>query len=84
MYPNQFVKVEVIESHVREDKEYVDEVAFIKAITDRKEAMREFRKCKDNQIIYSTKNEELVIQLMTKLLRLRDMEERYAIHSEKM
>jgi len=64
LYPNQFVKFEVVESHIVDDKEYVDEVAFIKAIPDGKEAMKEFIKGKGKQLIYSTKNEQLVIQLM--------------------
>lgn len=64
LYPNQFVKFEIVESHIEEDKEYVDEVAFIQAITDSKEAMREFRKCKQGQFIYSTKNESLIIELV--------------------
>ena len=64
LYPDQFVKFEIVESHVEEDKEYVDEVAFIKEITDSKEAMREFRKCKQGQFVYSTKNGKLIIELI--------------------
>jgi hypothetical protein len=30
IYPNTFAKFEVVESHIKEDKEVVDEVAFIK------------------------------------------------------
>ncbi|MCT4595652.1 MAG: hypothetical protein N4A57_15495 [Anaeromicrobium sp.] len=64
MYPNQFVKVEVIESHVENGKEYVDEVAFIKAIGDGKAAMKEFLKCKEKQIVYSTKNPKFIIEVV--------------------
>jgi len=64
MYPNQFVKFEIIESHIIEDKEYVDEVAIIKAISDGKDAMKEFINCKDGQLIYSTKNENLILSLV--------------------
>lgn len=64
LYPDQFIKFEIIESHKEEDKEYIDEIAIIKAITDNKEAMKEFINCKPNQLIYSTKNEELVVQLI--------------------
>lgn len=64
LYPSQYVKFEIVESHIDKDKEYVDEVAFIKAISDSKEAMREFRKCKSGQLVYSTKNEKLVIELV--------------------
>ncbi|SHK44866.1 hypothetical protein SAMN02745163_03828 [Clostridium cavendishii DSM 21758] len=64
LYPNQFVKFEIIESHQIDNKEYVDEVAIIKAIKDGKEAIKEFTKCKNGQVVYSTKNEELVIELV--------------------
>ncbi len=49
MCPDQFVKIEILESHIENGKEYVDEVAFIKAITDENEAMEEFFKGKGNQ-----------------------------------
>ena len=55
LYPNKFVKIQVIKSHIVDEKEYVDEVAVIKAIEDSKEAMKEFIKCKNKEIIYSTK-----------------------------
>ncbi|NMM65459.1 hypothetical protein HBE96_23050 [Clostridium sp. P21] len=64
LYPNQFVKFQIIESHIIDDKKYVDELAFIKAMTDGEEAMKEFRNCKEEQFVYSTKNEQLVIQLV--------------------
>ena len=67
LYPNKFVKIEVIESNMVEEKEYVDyvdEVAVIKAIEDSKEAMREFVKCKNKEIIYSTKNKEFIIDVV--------------------
>lgn len=64
LYPDQFVKFEIVESHIEKDKEYVDEVASIKAISDGKEAMKEFQKCKQGQFVYSTKNESVVIELI--------------------
>ena len=67
LYPNRFVKFEIVESHVEGGKEFVDEIAFIKDIDDGKEAMREFINCKDNQFVYSTKHEQLVIELVKHL-----------------
>ena len=62
LYPNQFIKFEIIESHEDEKNKYIDEVAIIKAIKDSKEAMKEFVKCKNGQLIYSTQNETIVIE----------------------
>ena len=64
LYPNKFVKLEIIESHIVEDKEYVDEVAVIKAIRDNKEAMRAFAQCKNRQVVYSTNNEKFIIDVV--------------------
>lgn len=71
LYLNKFVKIEVIESHVVDEKEYVDEVAVIKAIEDSKEAMREFVKCKNKEIIYSTKNKEFIIDVVKHISPIR-------------
>jgi hypothetical protein len=64
LYPNKFIKFEVLESRIIGDKEYVDDVAVIKAISDGKEAMKEFVNCSSRQLIYSTKNEEVIINLV--------------------
>lgn len=64
LYPEQFVKFEIVESHIQDDKEFIDEVAIIKAIADGKEAMKEFINCKPGQLVYSTKHEKLVVQLV--------------------
>ncbi len=64
LYPDQFVKFEILESRVIGNKEYVDDVAVIKSIPDGKEAMKEFINCKPGQLVYSTKNKEVIIQLV--------------------
>lgn len=64
LYPDQFVKFEIIESHIINNKEYVDDVTVIKAVTDGKEAMKEFVHRKEGQFVYSTKNEALIIDLI--------------------
>lgn len=64
LYPNQFVVFKILESHVIGNKEYVDDVAVVKAISDGKEAMKEFVDCKPGQLVYSTNNEEVIIQLV--------------------
>ena len=62
LYPNQFIKFEIIESHEDDKNKYVDEVAIIKAIKDAKEAMQEFIKCKNGQLVYSTQHENIIIE----------------------
>ena len=64
LYPDKFIKLEIVESHIVDQKEHVDEVAVIKAISDNKEAMKEFIKCKNRQVIYSTKNKDFIIDIV--------------------
>ncbi|MCC0705022.1 hypothetical protein IC213_18360 [Clostridioides sp. ES-S-0049-02] len=64
LYPSSFVKLEILESHIQNEKEYVDEVALIKLIPDNKEALKEFNRCKDKEIVYNTKNKEFVIDII--------------------
>lgn len=59
LYPNQFVKFEIVESHEDDKYKYVDDIAVIK---DGYEAMKEFIKCKNGQRIYSTANENIIIE----------------------
>jgi hypothetical protein len=63
-FPGQFVKFEVIKSHIDGNKEYVDEVAIIKVIPDGKQAMKEFVRSGKGQYVYSTNNESVVINLV--------------------
>ena len=63
LYPDKFIKLEILESHIVDGKEYVDEVAVINVISDNKEAMREFIKCKNKQVVYSTKKENFIIDI---------------------
>lgn len=65
-YPNQFVKFEVLKSHIENDKEYVDEIAVIGPIADN-EATRELLESKDNVLIYHTANEVVAIKLRTRI-----------------
>lgn len=64
MYPDSFVKFQVVDSHIENDKEIVDEISLIKVINDGKEAMKEHMKCKQGQYIYSTSKEVLEIQIV--------------------
>ena len=64
LYPDQFVKFEVIQSHIVDNKEFVDEVAVIKVIADGKAATKEFINCSSNQFVYSTKHEDVIIELV--------------------
>lgn len=64
MYPNQFVKFEIVNSHIIGNKEFIDEIAIISSYKDGKQAMKEFLDRREGQFIYSTKNEKVIIDLV--------------------
>lgn len=69
IYPNQFVKFEVLKSYIKDSQEFVDEVAVIGPITD-ENATKELLQAKDNILIYHTSKDSVVIKLRTRI-RLR-------------
>ena len=56
LYPNQFIKFKILESHEDDKYRYVDDVEVIKVIKNGNEAMKKFTKCKNDQLVYSTVN----------------------------
>lgn len=63
IYPNQFVKVQILQSHVEGNKKYIDDMAVIKAIKDSKEATRELVTAEEGILVYHTGNEEIVLEI---------------------
>lgn len=63
IYPNQYVLLEILNSHTDDNIQHVDEVALIRAIQDPDEATRELLKCKNNNIVYHTGQEKIEIEL---------------------
>jgi len=61
-FPNQFVLVEELASHIENDSVFVDEVAVVRAIPD-DEATKTLMQCKDKLFVYHTNNDSVVIEL---------------------
>ena len=62
-YPDQFVKMQILNFHIRDNKKYIDEVAVIKPLRDGKEATSELVHSQNDTIVYHTKNKELIIEI---------------------
>jgi hypothetical protein len=60
-YPDKFVKLQILESHMEEDKKYIDEMAIVKVIEDNREATKELVNSKDNTLVYHTGNESIYV-----------------------
>jgi len=63
LYPNRFVKLQVLKSHIDNQVRYVDDMAVIQAFDDEKEATRELVRSKDDIVVYHTGKEKIEIQI---------------------
>ena len=61
-FPDQFVLVEEIASHIEGDRVLVDDVAVIRAILE-EEATKTLMECRDKMFVYHTGNDSVVIEL---------------------
>lgn len=62
LYPNQFVKLKALSSHIEGNQEFIEDVAIIKPLPQ-KLATRELLKSKDDELVYHTFNENIVLEI---------------------
>lgn len=63
IYPNRFVKLQILDYHVENDIRYIDDMAVIKAFEDEKEATRELVRSKDEILVYHTGKENVAVPI---------------------
>lgn len=63
IYPDQYVKLQILASHTVGNTKLVDEVALIRAIQDPKEATQELLQSQNGVIVSHTGNEELKVEI---------------------
>ena len=61
IYPEKYVLLQVLESHVEGDKKHIDDVAIIRAIDDSKEATRELVNARPGTLVYHTANDKIEV-----------------------
>ncbi|CAM4014033.1 hypothetical protein [Saccharibacillus endophyticus] len=62
IFPNQFVKFEVLHSEETDHQEIIDDVAVIGPISD-KEATRELLNSRDKTLVYHTSKDQVVVKV---------------------
>jgi hypothetical protein len=62
IYPNKFVKLQVLEFHFEDNIKIIDEMALIKKIDDNKTATKELFSCDEDTIAYHTSKENIFIE----------------------
>ncbi|MGL5067910.1 MAG: hypothetical protein ACRC6T_08890 [Sarcina sp.] len=71
-YPNTFVKIQALESHVSGNKRIIDNLGLLEIYTDGFAAMKDFKNNSEGEYIINTANTELEVEL-TKFISLRKM-----------
>ncbi len=67
LYPNQWVKLRILKSHEREGYLYIDDIEFIKIISNDRDATRELVGSKDDSLVYHTSHEIIRTKLIKNL-----------------
>ncbi len=62
IYPNQFVKLKVLSSHIEDSQELIEDMAVIKPVTE-KRATKELLNSKGDELVYHTANENIVLEV---------------------
>ncbi len=62
IYPNQFVKFEILHSEETDNQEVIDEVVVIGPIKD-EDATRELLNSKDKTLVYHTSKDQIVVTI---------------------
>lgn len=63
IYPDRFVKMQVLEGYIENDVRYINDIVVIKAFDDNKEATMELARAKNDIIVFHTSNEKLEIPI---------------------
>lgn len=66
LYPNQFIKLEVLKSHIENNVEYVDDIAIIGPVSEQ-DATRELLKSKDNLLVFHTSKENIILKIRNRI-----------------
>lgn len=65
IYPNQFVKFEVLKSTIKDGKEFIEEIAIIGPVSD-DEATKELLNSPSNVLVYHTSKREIIVEIRTR------------------
>jgi hypothetical protein len=61
LYPDRFVKMQILKSHIENQTRFVEDVAVIQAFEDERAATRELVRSKDDVLVYHTGKEQIEI-----------------------
>ncbi|MBT2218299.1 hypothetical protein F3157_19735 [Virgibacillus dakarensis] len=62
LYPNQFVKLKVLSSHIENSQEFIEDIAVIKPVSE-KSATTELLNSIGDELVYHTAHENIVLEV---------------------
>lgn len=65
-YPDQFVKIQILKSHIEEDKQIADDVAVIDTVDD-SDATKELMTSKGDILVYHTSKDKVVLKIRNRI-----------------
>jgi hypothetical protein len=65
LYPDQYVKFNILDYYIEDDRKIVTDLALIDVIQDSKLATKELLKSKGNTVVFHTGSEKIVIEMRT-------------------
>jgi hypothetical protein len=66
LYPDQWVQVEAIRTHMADGKKIVDEVAVIRSIDSDQEATKTLLRCTGDTFVYHTSKPQIIMNVVRK------------------
>ncbi len=63
LYPERFVKIQILASHIENSIRFIDDMAVIQAFEDEKEATRELVRATDDILVYHTGKEKIEVPI---------------------
>lgn len=64
LYPNQWLKLQILSSHKEDDYLYIDEIEVLETISNDKEATRELVRCKGENIVFHTSHDTIKTKII--------------------
>ena len=63
IYPDRFVKIQILKTHIKDSVRYIDDMAVIQSFNDEREATRELVRAKEDILVYHTGKEKIEVPI---------------------
>jgi len=78
LYPNRFVKLQILKSHIDNHVRYIEDVAVIQAFDNDREATRALVRSTENELVYHTGKDKIEIPIK-QIFGFRGQHDKYRV-----